>query len=478
MKAALIFHGVPRGYDVWGGNPDKYFDSFYGSLEIYKDAEPLMVLEIRKNENRFFSYYTFVKYKNLNAVDNRPGSYFGMTLKVDGQYCTDVTTLYDLFLKIYDKYIINTIIKKDGETGTYLVQSFESVASHLKEINRIFFEQIKSNFHDDFEPLSQGISKTNGGRHLYYNVDDIDCLSFFKASMNFGKILISAKYPTKDEILEDLHKKFQKGQSVIKEYGTSVEQLKEQNQLIPKLQEKLQIFQSEINKKEISLRSEREKNTLLEQNVKELEHKLAFCTSFTEIKELISKIDKPICELADILRNKFPDSNLSSERVSLKKDRRKSGKLNLKLTGLAAVVLFLLIAFELKSCSNRQNVAGQVENLELSISDLEAKNEHLKTIIEDLKQDKKDFAEAISNLYSNVQINLKDSKARKIKSGQSLTLSVKNGPEKEGEWQTEGFEIVNKDNTTITLIASERGKAFVSYCVCGIKVDSCIFNIE
>ena len=41
MKAALIFHGVPRGYDVWGGNPDKYFDSFASSDKnsVFEDKE-------------------------------------------------------------------------------------------------------------------------------------------------------------------------------------------------------------------------------------------------------------------------------------------------------------------------------------------------------------------------------------------------------------------------------------------------------
>lgn len=338
MKEELIFHGVPRGYDVWGGSPDKYFDSFYGSPEIYKDADPLMVLEIRKSENRFFSYYTFLKYKNINAVDNRPGSYFGMTFKAEGKYCTAVSTLYNLFFQIYEKYIKNTIIKKEGDSGVYLLSSFESAASSLKEISKVFFEQLSGNFHDDFEDLSQNISKKNAERNLYYNIDDIDSSAFFNASMNYGKILISAGYPAKDEIVE----KYQKNQSRIKEYKASLEQLAEQNKIIPQLQGRIQKLQSEIREKENSLKSEYEKNTVLVRRVKEVERELTDYKSIAEIKERVSEIKRPICELSDILRDKIQDNNLSfPQRVSSKIRQGRSIRSNLEIMIMAVMVLLM-----------------------------------------------------------------------------------------------------------------------------------------
>jgi uncharacterized surface anchored protein len=91
MKYELVYHGVPRGHQVWSGTLDKYYETFYGSEEVYKnvykDVKDLMILEIRKFEGKYFSYYTFINYKNVIAEDGRLYEYVLTNKLVYGEVC-------------------------------------------------------------------------------------------------------------------------------------------------------------------------------------------------------------------------------------------------------------------------------------------------------------------------------------------------------------------------------------------------------
>ena len=113
---ALVFHGVPQGHDVFGGAGDKYFESFYGINDSYKGANTVFVVEIRKDDSGWCSYYSYIRPKNVVANSGRSGSYYGMSYKVVGQYCTDVYSLFQLFDKIYEEKIIGSIIQRTGNT--------------------------------------------------------------------------------------------------------------------------------------------------------------------------------------------------------------------------------------------------------------------------------------------------------------------------------------------------------------------------
>ena len=120
----IVFHGVPQGHDVFGGGGDKYFESFYGISESFKGAKTVFVVEVRKDASGFSSYYSYIRPQNIVAHSGRSGSYFGMSLKVDGQYCTDVYSLFQLFDKIYDEKIIGPVLQQSGNTEQYRIASF------------------------------------------------------------------------------------------------------------------------------------------------------------------------------------------------------------------------------------------------------------------------------------------------------------------------------------------------------------------
>ena len=96
MLSEFVFHGVPQGHDSWGTTGDRYYESFYGIGDFCKGAKTVLIVEIRKDVTGFCSYYTYVRPQNVVAQGGRTGSYFGMSLKIEGQYCTDVYSLFQL----------------------------------------------------------------------------------------------------------------------------------------------------------------------------------------------------------------------------------------------------------------------------------------------------------------------------------------------------------------------------------------------
>ena len=90
MDVEILLHGVPSGQDYYGLKEEqKLAESFYtSSIESVK-----IVVEARKNGTTPYVYYTYLRYKNIVGAGGRPGSYIGITLRLD-MYYTDVILAY------------------------------------------------------------------------------------------------------------------------------------------------------------------------------------------------------------------------------------------------------------------------------------------------------------------------------------------------------------------------------------------------
>ena len=490
MRMELVIHGVPQGHKVWGGAPDKYYESFYGNNDIYKDANSLMVAEIRKCEKDYYSYYTLIRYKRVNAENGRSGSYFGLTFKVKGQYCTDVYTLYDLITQIYSRYILNVILTKEGESEKYIIEDFSAVDDHIKDATKIFMDNIQSYFKDDFVDIDSKLQKKYPSQVLYYNLDDVNSETFFKDTLGSGKILISPEYPTKDMAVENAINQLRKGQESIRVYQTSVEQLTAQNKVIPVqlqtikgLEKELEDANTVVEKYKNDLSEKNKRVIQLEQNINTLNKELSSHKSSAHVKQLVSNIEKPLNELVEILKG-FRESNDIDKSIDHNGDIKQSGtkNFNIKFLGFGALAIILLIGLLIVSFSGRmgdQELMDIVLNeKEQVISDLSNEKDSLMENIKELQFENEELTGFVKALYKDARIDLKEYKKGVIKLGDKFTLTLQNAPNIRGKWEVKGFTIDDKSMKNTFVSANEKGSAIVSYCVGGVEVVSRDFEIK
>ncbi len=305
MTTEFVLHGVPQGHDTWGTHGDNYYDTFYSDKEIYKGAKTILVVEIRKKNGIWCSYYTYIKPQNVIAAEGRTGSYFGMTLCFEEFYCTDVYSLYRLFDEIYDKKIFGKVIEKSGASDKYIIKSFNEEDSFLRGVSQIVSSNIRDNFSGDIEKIASSVIKDKATVACYYNLDDVDSQSFFSATKRFGKILISREYPSKIVQIQNLRDSDQRHQEQISDYESQINSLQEQNKAIPGLKEQVQRLRAESEAERKKLYSEKEK---LENEKAELEKR---CSSLQEsverykgqadISKIAEKLEPSLTELLSLL---------------------------------------------------------------------------------------------------------------------------------------------------------------------------------
>lgn len=325
MTTEFVLHGVPRGHDTWGTRGDNYYDSFYGDKEIYKNAKTILVVEIRKKNGIWCSYYTYIKPQNVTAAEGRTGSYFGMTLCVEEFYCTDVYSLYRLFDEICNKKIFGTIIGKSGASDRYMVTSFSEKDTFLRDLSQIVSSNIRTEFSGDFERLDSSVIKDKATVVCYYNLDEVDSPNFFAATKRFGKILISREYPSKVVQIQNLHISDQKYQEQIRNYESQIIILNERNSVIPGLREKVQRLESKRDEAEAErkrLCSEKEQlknqNAELRKKCSLLQDEVSRYKEQNTISETAEKLEPSLNELLSLLRRLRPCNTQGDAESSAK----------------------------------------------------------------------------------------------------------------------------------------------------------------
>ena len=127
-----------------------------------------------------------------------------MTLSVDGQYCTDVNSLYHLFEQVFAQKMVGRILTKTGESEKFAVSEFSSADAYLTEVSGIVLDQICSIMSSEFEDIDGSFTKSESSRNICYNLRDVDSETFVNATKVYGKVYVSSDYPSKDAQIESL----------------------------------------------------------------------------------------------------------------------------------------------------------------------------------------------------------------------------------------------------------------------------------
>lgn len=256
LKICLLVHGVPQGHKIWGDCPtsdDKAFlPTFYNNVTVYDVAETMKVDIYNGN-----CYYTFIKGMNVNAADNRPGSYFALTLKTNNYYA-DVQNIYYILKKAYEKMCIGMCVKEDGVATTFIVTDFQSIAQKLNDMQmhvRNYIEQFS--VVPDVMPLP-GIAEMHSNACPRLNLHECDAKAALHAMKNSGSLMVSPYYQSAsaEKQLEQERKKMNDKINSVKEACTAkVNQAKNEKQTSDeernKLKKDLEDANTKLNKKSL-----------------------------------------------------------------------------------------------------------------------------------------------------------------------------------------------------------------------------------
>lgn len=136
MNIDLFFSGAPSDNEWVPKNDDiNYCDKYFA----YEESQQNVDYEIEVFPNRGCSYYTYMHHKGVNGYA-RGNSYFAMTLKITGGYCSDIVGLYHLFNTVYHNWIIGTIISLSNGVETYKVSSLSS--TEMEEVRKKVEEKV------------------------------------------------------------------------------------------------------------------------------------------------------------------------------------------------------------------------------------------------------------------------------------------------------------------------------------------------
>ncbi len=259
MNFELYIHGATNGQKVLCSKEEDidYCKSFYTNT-IKNNS--FFRAEIRRDN----SYYTFTRY-NLIGGDGRSGGYFGITLRIDKNFCNSIDRLYSYFAFLYNIYIEGKII----QGNRYLVSDLTEQTQKNIENE---FGKILSDLQYSLKPIDNSFSKQKGNI-LKRNINEVSNHDYVAILKENGSILLSEEFPTKDAIVSSAQKQ-------LSELQQTVEQYKNQDR----------IKQNEIN--------------TLNEKMRELKQQAAENKSLKSFEDNIKRIETPIRDIAIYLKQR------------------------------------------------------------------------------------------------------------------------------------------------------------------------------
>lgn len=143
MNIEVFLHGVPYGQDYYGLEEETiFFQKFYNneSGDIAK-----LVVETRNSGGKYYTYYTYLRNKDVVDARGRAGSYFGLTLRLD-EFCINLKNVYHILETVYEKNVVGTILLKDGPRMKYSRESFNDLKSDFDGVQNAVIQLFKYTF--------------------------------------------------------------------------------------------------------------------------------------------------------------------------------------------------------------------------------------------------------------------------------------------------------------------------------------------
>ncbi len=316
MQFDVYIHGVPVGHEICGtGHDNDYIKEFY-SHNNREDVSSLLQIDILNNK----AFYTYLRTKNVNNYEGRPGSYFGISVCFTNLYCTNVSDLYDLLEKIYKAKCLNEILKKDQYSEQYKVSEIGRTEL-LKDTKEIFSNNIKQ-FH-----FSQIQSTSNPSKVTKFNLEEIDSRTFIEATQK-GRVLVSPEFESQSSAFAKISQEVKTIKEKNKQLISKNENLSDTKQ---RLEDEYKKLNQEIEKYKGNNSKQQQRYQSIEEENKRLKNEIEIISDeITTINALFQKLSKH--QSSSKYNNYENESNGESKKKFIVPDR-------------SSLIIFILLIF-------------------------------------------------------------------------------------------------------------------------------------
>lgn len=153
MNITLLIHGVPMGFNTWKSDNSDYLKRFYREL----DKNEKMTVEVISTESGPATFYNYLRYNTILDADGRAGSYFGMSLRIDGYECVKIADIFYLMQAVFKNHVIPAVFNVDNGIFRYKYERFTSLDGALSELENNILRALLSftNIDRDYAVLPQ-----------------------------------------------------------------------------------------------------------------------------------------------------------------------------------------------------------------------------------------------------------------------------------------------------------------------------------
>lgn len=401
MDLEIFIHGVPDGQKIYGKKDDlPYLQSFYGRSD---NEETKFLIEFRNLNGRNYCYYSYLKSRNIIAFNGRPGSYFGVSIRID-TYCTDFVNMYRLMDVVYNKYVLGSVLSLNGENLKYSVPDFrDNICSSIKQAIETLIRNLFSD--NDFRSELQRIQIVNSNRIGQFNILDCTKENVWNLLIKDSKIAISPEFQTR------------------KEYNLSVRYNKEKENII--------------------------------------------AAKNTEMQNVCQEYDKRVNELLKLLEEEKTEKNLSSRKLREQFDRdrlnyeskinrleRENQKLRSSINSVVSAVKEFLPISQVPS-----QIPSGINSTETK------KSKDTSMLNEEIEEPKKSFLKQLfSGCQKEPTILIRNGRKGKIKTNETYIVEIHHVKNTEGgKWNVQNAQIIKQDEKHCVIKTDQTGSVVIRY---------------
>lgn len=368
MNVEFQIHGVlSSGQKTWKQEDQDYYKQFYSD----QTEDVLMIVEIVNRPHGVSTYYNYLR--NNNILSARVGSYFGMTMRIDGAFCRDVKSIFMILDNLFNKMMVGSLLAQKGEKYEYAIDSFASQNDYLLQVEKQFSNMLNAFCSpQDFFEISSAY--TSQGMKQSVNASEITIPMAVETIKQRAKLYLSPTYQSKAAQKKIADAKAE-AEAAVADANARIQAAEDAHSKSRQKQEQ----EYESWKKEKKALEEARDAAI--QDYRELEKKVRKAELNTSINAKISEIKQPLIQLAGLMAERFQEDTYGNvqEKPQPHKKERKEDKLLVWLPWTICILLGIALAGTIWYMGGNKNTdqsdiikkqSEKIEQLEDSIRDM------------------------------------------------------------------------------------------------------------
>ena len=455
MNVEFQIHGVlSSGQKTWKQEDQDYYKQFYSD----QTEDVLMIVEIVNRPHGVSTYYNYLR--NNNILSARVGSYFGMTMRIDGAFCRDVKSIFMILDNLFNKMMVGSLLAQKGEKYEYAIDSFASQNDYLLQVEKQFSNMLNAFCSpQDFFEISSAY--TSQGMKQSVNASEITIPMAVETIKQRAKLYLSPTYQSKAAQKKIADAKAE-AEAAVADANARIQAAEDAHSKSRQKQEQ----EYESWKKEKKALEEARDAAI--RDYQELEKKVRKAELNTSINAKISEIKQPIIQLAGLIAERFQEDTYGNvqEKPQPHKRSAKEDKLLVWLPWAICILLGIALAVTIWYMGVDKNTyqsdiikkqSEKIEQLEDSIrnmsnpvgaSEQQSVTQEAEVVVE----------EPVQYDLSKLHINIKElaAGARGLTSGATYTCEITGGKyPQDGYWVI--YEGENRIQGNVFTVSSPSG---------------------